>query len=527
MRRTKREGRKDVPLCFSEEKFLEKDHTTVTIANNVVSFVPTGEFYYHKAMKAIECSHFEQAKKYLKRALELSPNDAKILVQAAFLKMEEEAFLEALELLRRANDISPDDPETVLFLAEVSANLGLAEDAINYANHYLEIAPRGEYREEAKEIIDIVSDLLQEEPMEDMQGSAQKNYEQERARHLMEIGDFDPAIEILENLIAEYPDFWAAYNNLALAYFYQGEHEQARALLHEVLIGNYGNIHALCNLTVMSYYEQEDEEELKSLTDTLMKLQPYFMEHRYKLGATLALIGQYEQAYKWLHSLRKRGYIGDAGFYFWLSHSAYFSGHEEESRKIWEELMTIDPSKEGLEPWANVVEALDSDDILSDREYLVSRLEHDILQERLLGLFLLGKSPFKHELLAHPTLIDFDQYGSIEKLMLAYSMNQDFLDDPALANFFRAIEVLEKIYEQHEPLSIDDTFVLQLWLVLLEKGVQQQYPFKNPVALAAAAEYMFYSVRDKVTKKEIAEWYGTTTKTLTKYVDELMAFLPF
>lgn len=111
--------------------------------------------------------------------------------------------------------------------------------------------------------------------------------------------------------------------------------------------------------------------------------------------------------------------------------------------------------------------------------------------------------------------------------MLAYAMNQDFLDDPALANFFRAIEVLEKIYEQHEPLSIDDTFVLQLWLVLLEKGIQQQYPFKNPVALAAAAEYMFYSVRDKVTKKEIAEWYGTTTKTLTKYVDELMAFLPF
>ncbi|MBM7699632.1 tetratricopeptide repeat protein [Kurthia huakuii] len=506
---------------------MEKNHTTMeSIVNNVVSFIPTGDFYYHKAMKALEYNHFDQAKKYLKRALELSPDDTKILVQTAYLKMEEESFLEALELLRHANNIEPNDPETVLFLAEVSANMGLAEDAINFATHYLEIEPAGEYREEAEEIIDIVTDILKEAPLEDHQGSAEKNYEQERARHLMETGDFESAIEILENLIAEYPDFWAAYNNLALAYFYKGEHEQARALLHEVLIGNYGNIHALCNLTVMSYYEQDDADELKLLTDTLLKLQPYFVEHRYKLGATLALIGQYEQAYKWLHSLKKRGYIGDAGYYFWLSHSAYFAGHDQESRTVWDELMLIDPSKEGLEPWANVVKVPDSDDILSDREYLIGRLEHEILQERLLGLFLLNKSPFKQELLAHPTLIDIDSYSTIEKLMLAYAMNHDFSEDVALASFYRAMEVLEKLYVQHEPITIDTTFLLQLWLVLFEKGLHAEYDFKNPTALAAATEYMFYAVREKVTKKEIAEWYGTTTKTLTKYVDELMQFLP-
>ena len=95
---------------------MEKNHTTMeTSANNVVSFIPTGDFYYHKAMKALEQNHFDQAKKYLKRALELSPDDAKILVQMAYLKMEEESFLEALELLRHANNVEPNDPETVLF----------------------------------------------------------------------------------------------------------------------------------------------------------------------------------------------------------------------------------------------------------------------------------------------------------------------------------------------------------------------------------------------------------------------------
>ena len=143
------------------------------------------------------------------------------------------------------------------------------------------------------------------------------------------------AIEVLENLIEENPDFWAAFNNLALAYFYIGEVDQAKALLHQVLEENTGNLHALCNLAVVHYYEK-NEQELSYLLNLLGKIQPYMLEHRYKLGATFALVGQYEDAYKWLRSLQKRGYEGDPGFYFWLSHSAYFSGHEKDSTSILE-----------------------------------------------------------------------------------------------------------------------------------------------------------------------------------------------
>ena len=69
-------------------------------------------------------------------------------------------------------------------------------------------------------------------------------------------GDFPEAITILEDLIEDRPAFWSAYNNLALAYFYVGEEEQAKALLHTVLRENKGNLHALCNLTVIAYYEK-------------------------------------------------------------------------------------------------------------------------------------------------------------------------------------------------------------------------------------------------------------------------------
>ena len=59
---------------------------------------------------------------------------------------------------------------------------------------------------------------------------------------MMEQGDFQQAIEVLEETIEEYPDLWNAYNNLALAYFYVGDAEQASALLHEVLRENQGNL---------------------------------------------------------------------------------------------------------------------------------------------------------------------------------------------------------------------------------------------------------------------------------------------
>mgnify|MGYP005605955165 FL=1 len=109
-------------------------------------------------------------------------------------------------------------------------------------------------------------------------------------------------------------------------------------------------MHALYNLAVFAYDEKK-QEELESLLEVLKKIQPYEWENRHKLGATLALIGEYEEAYKWLRSMSKRGYEGDPGFYFWLAQSAYFSGHEQIANETWQTLIKMDPSKEGLEPW--------------------------------------------------------------------------------------------------------------------------------------------------------------------------------
>ncbi|HWI49189.1 MAG TPA: tetratricopeptide repeat protein [Rummeliibacillus sp.] len=493
---------------------------------NVVSFIPNGEFYYKKAVQALNRDQEEKALKYLRRAAELSPEDSLILLQYAIVEMEAGRIDHALELLRKANELDPNEPEILLFLAEGSAQVGLTEDAKYFAEEYLRLDEMGEYADEAIEIIDFATSM-EENTVSGNSLDREVVYLQEKARKLMEQGKLDEAIEILENIISDQPDFWAAYNNLSLAYFYKGDSEQARALLHEVLQGNYGNLHALCNLTVMAYYEK-DEDELQALTELLVKLSPFSFEHRYKLGATLALIGCYEDAYKWLQSIKRQGFEGDPGYYFWLSHAAYFSGYEKEARLTWDKLIEIDPEKVGYEPWSMHDEVFDPDSIELNRDFIVGKLESEYRSERLLGIFLVGKSPHQQEILAHPSWIRIDNYSAIEKLFLAYTLDHDFLeDDGTLKPFLRSIEVVEILYNDVKPLKLNDTFLFQMWFVLCERALEDSYAFKNPNALAAATEYMYKSSRMKnVTKKSIATYYGISPATLTKYVNELIQYLP-
>lgn len=496
------------------------------IKENVVSFIPTGEYYYQKALQALNREQFEKAHRYLKRAAELSPDDPLILMQLAIVEMELENYDLALELLQSAHSLDPNETEIVFFLAEVNAHLGLIVDARKYAKKYTEMDINGVYAEEAMEIIDFTEQ--EDWPVsEDDSFDSDVLYIQEKARRMMEQGNFEQAVEVLEKLLGENPEFWAAHNNLALAYFYIGEVDQAKALLHHVLEENTGNLHALCNLTVVHYYEKNDKE-LNYLLSMLSKIQPYLIEHRYKLGATFALVGRYEEAFKWLRSLQKKGYEGDPGFYFWLSHSAYFSGHEQIARNTWKLLIQLDSDKEGLEPWSGQQLGDPLKGMEHNRDFIVEKLENAYRNERMFGLYLLGKTSHKQEILAHPEWIKVESYSSMEKWLLAHSLGHDFeVKDASERSFMRAVEATEIIYQKHMPVTSDGSFLFQMWFVLIERAIDKGYAFKNPKALAASADYMFQSSRGKgITKKAIAADYDVTTATLTKYVNELIQFLP-
>lgn len=496
--------------------------------NKIISFVPDGNFYYKRALVEIQKEQFAEALKFLKRAMELSPKDHQIVMQYGVLVMEQGLFEEALDLLMQAYELAPTNSEVIFYLAEIHAHLGLLREAKLFAEKYVDVDPKGELSEEAKEIIEFAEQeaafLAEEEPLEE-----EVHLLQEKARRLMEIGEFDKAVQVLEDIISDYPESWTTYNNLALAYFYRGETTDARELLFDVLRTDQGNIHALCNLAVFYYYE-DDQEKLKPLIELLIKIRPYQFDHRYKLGATFALIGCHKEAYHWLRSIQKKGFEGDAGFFFWLSHSAFFSGHRKQAELAFNRLIEIDPSKEGLEPWLETEneELIDTSAYTQDRQFLLEKISNDYLSERMFGFFLLGKSIHKQEIIAHPTYIEVGKLSDMEKLVLGGSLNYQLVEKTVTDKAFsRALKATEFLYENNKPLDEQGTHLFQMWFSLFEIGITKKYPFKNPAAIAAAAEYMFHSSRTEgVTKTSLAALYGISPPTLTKYVSELFEFLP-
>lgn len=495
--------------------------------DNVVSFIPTGEFYYQKALKELQREQYDKAYKYLQRAKELTPDDPLILMHYGVVLMERQEFELAMDELRTAHKLDPEEPNILFFLAEVHAHLGLFFDARKYAKDYLEKDTRGSYAAEAMEIIDFAEQ--EDWQLFDDEGEAHNSeyyYLQEKARRLMEQGKFPEAIELLEEVIEEKPDFWGAYNNLALAYFYIGETEMAKSLLHEVLRRNTGNLHALCNLAVFHYYEKNDE--LDDILGLLKKIQPYVFEHRYKLGATFALVGKYKEAYRWLKSLQKRGFDGDPAFYFWLSHAAYHSGHEETAKNAWEQLKRMDPAKEGYEPWGEQAVMPHIDALEHDRDFLIHKLDHPKLSERIYGLFLLGKSSHKQEIISHPNWLKSEQPSVLETYMLGYALGHPFRESVKEEKaFLRAMETAERLYYQNGMVDRENDAIFQLWFLLAEQAFDSNYAFRNPAALAAAVSYMVESAEKReTTKKAVAMKFGTSAATLSKYVDELSGFLP-
>jgi Flp pilus assembly protein TadD/antitoxin component HigA of HigAB toxin-antitoxin module len=494
---------------------------------NVVSFIPTGEFYYQKALKELQREQYNKAYKYLQRAKGLSPDDPLILMHYGVVLMEREEFELAMDELKTAHDLDPEEPNIMFFLAEVHAHLGLFFDARKYAKDYLEKDTHGSYAAEAMEIIDFAEQ--EDWQLFDDQGEPQDSehyYQQEKARRMMEQGRFPEAIELLEKVIEEKVDFWGAYNNLALAYFYIGETEMAKALLHTVLRKNTGNLHALCNLAVFHYYEKNDE--LEDILGLLKKIQPYVFEHRYKLGATFALVGKYKEAYRWLKSLQKRGFDGDPAFYFWLSHAAYHSGHEETAKQAWDQLKRMDPAKEGFEPWGEQAVMPHADALEHDRDFLIHKLDHPHLSERLYGLFLVGKSSHKQEIISHPNWLKTEQPSVLETFMLGYALGHQFRESVKEEKaFMRAMETVERLYAQDGMVDQHNDAVFQLWFIFLERAFGEQYGFRNPAALAAATSYMVEAAKKReTTKKDIAAKFGVSVSTVSKYVDELSRFMP-
>lgn len=475
----------------------------------VVNFNPTGEYYFTKGIKAFQRRDLYKAKKYLNRAFQLEPDEPMIACQLAMICTELGEYQYSNQLLENIlQELDPFMTECHYFLANNFAHMGLFKEAFKHANEYLDKDEFGEYSEDAEDLLDLIT-FETDETEETLEFQDDLLMRQEKARELLEAGHFVKAVEQLEEMIELYPEFWSAYNNLALAYFYVGNVDEAFDTLNRVLEKNPGNLHALCNGMVFYHY-QMNEEKIHEVYSVLKKVRPFLEEHRLKLGATFALTGYYEDAYQWLRLLQKHGHEGDGTFYYWLSKSAYQIGKEKVAQQAWAKVIEYSPDKEGLEPWGN--QLAEENGFESHMPSIIKKLESEYPEERLFGLFLASKSSSLSTIQTQGVYSHNKKFGLYEQ---QYKKSIELSD---VYTFF-AGEVAEILYQVYQPVQMLESGLYLLWFSVYIEGKETGIRFGNPIAWAAAIDYEWHKLRDeKNTQKEVANRYDISVSTLGKYV---------
>nr|WP_263324895.1 tetratricopeptide repeat protein [Neobacillus sp. Marseille-Q6967] len=480
----------------------------------ILSFVPTGEYYFTKGIKAYHRRDFKKAKKYLQRAMQLEPGEPMIVCQLAIVSTELGEFENSNRLLHLIlEELDEHMVECHYFLANNYAHLGFFKDAYHHAKIYLEVEPNGDFSEDTEDLLDVLT-FEAEDLEEDLYEQDDLIVKQEQARELLESGYFPKAIELLKDVVEEYPEYWSAYNNLALAYFYLGKVEKAESILDDVLERNPGNLHALCNRLIFAHY-QGKMNRVKQLMESLKKIQPMLTDHQYKLGATFALTGEYDLAYFWLKKLYKTGFEGDGPFYYWLATSAYYTGYENFAKSIWKNVLEHTPDKEGHEPWNSEKPVVNGFEDHSGS--IFQKLESDYIEERLFAIFLASVSGKLEEITTSK------RYYQNQKLT---AMEKNYIQLNKAGTPSEAQEIAEVLYETHQPIGTVESSLYLMWFSVFVQLSESTLRFKNKRAWAGAMEYVWYkSSNERVSQQDIAKRYGISTATMGKYVRLLNTYL--
>jgi tetratricopeptide (TPR) repeat protein len=493
------------------EESMIRDSKAIKETGMLLSFIPTGEYYFTKGLKAFGRRDFIRAKKYLQRAMQLEPGEPMIVCQLAIVSTEMGEFDQSNRLLHQIlEELDEEMLECHYFLANNYAHLGLFKDAYHHANLYKQLEPDGEFITDTEELLELLA-FEAEFLDEDLYEQDDLIVKQEHARELLESGYFPKAIEVLEEVVEGYPEYWSAYNNLALAYFYLGDTDKAYEILADVLDKNPGNLHAICNQAVFAYYQNKDQQ-LQQIVESLAKINPLLVEHQFKLGVTFALIGEYQLGHFWLRKLYKKGFDGDGPFYYWLSYSAFHSGHPAFAKSIWKIVLELSPDKDGHEPWKEEQPVLGGYEDHTATIY--QKLESEYIEERLFGLFLTEISSNKDQVIQSLQAKQNTKFTQLELDYLALMTKSRSIKNKV----FDAHQVGLHLYEHHRPIGALKAGIYLLWFSVFHESLNAEASFKNHSAWAAAVEYTWFKLRgEKVSQTEMAEKYLVSVSTIQKY----------
>ena len=191
-----------------------------TKSNKLVHFIPEGDFYFNKGVESFKKRKFDIALKWLKKAVESSPNEPVYQCQMSIIYTEIGAYYAANQILTEVLSSHGESYVDCYYLiANNYAHLGLLQDAKKYTNLYLEKAPDGDLREEAEDLL-LILDI--DDDVDDWALDAEDDLLmlQESIFYHLERRQWKEAIPLLEEMMVEFPDYIAAKHEYNFALFF-------------------------------------------------------------------------------------------------------------------------------------------------------------------------------------------------------------------------------------------------------------------------------------------------------------------
>ncbi|WP_268626248.1 tetratricopeptide repeat protein [Paenibacillus alvei] len=335
--------------------------------NKVVMFPMDAASFSERAVQSLERLHYDKALTYFRKAVECEPDNPILQCNLAGTLAEAGRFEESNDTLHHIlHELDPNMNECYYYMANNFAYMEQFEESEAMLETYLSRDLTGMYTEEAEEMLEMIRFEAKQSSSsqhrgeqnvgvqssaaklpsalsdEEMGISEQAEDEHAEARMLLEAGRFVEAEKLLKRVVDSDPDYLAAWNNLALAYYYMGQFDEAREALDAVLERDQGNLHALCNLAIFERHAG-NEAVVQQLIAMIGKIQPFYREHLFKIATTMGMLDEHELAYQHLRRLVTGHMLREASIYHYAAVAACRLGRYEEASRWWAVCRRLDP----------------------------------------------------------------------------------------------------------------------------------------------------------------------------------------
>ncbi|WP_240374439.1 tetratricopeptide repeat protein [Bacillus piscicola] len=297
----------------------------------IIPFIQSDRLFFERGVSAYHRNELERADKYITRAIQINPEQGIYQCQLAVIYAEKMDYEKATDLLKYVlREVDDTIYEAHFFLANNYAYQGLFHKAKEEATRYLQLVPDGDFSADAEDLLDL---LALEEDENDLRDDDELIIRYEEAVKLFKKKHYEEAELLFQNIIQEYPTYWAAQSQYAAMLFLKGEKEKATTYTKE-LIKNSQYLPAVFQLALF-YKQSGRERDSQELVSALKQTLPLNKQHLFYAACTMCRLEEYELGYQFFRRYVSRFQSADQDLCFYKGAAAFLTNRFRQAEKWW------------------------------------------------------------------------------------------------------------------------------------------------------------------------------------------------